>query len=571
MRMTMKRKFTGLLAFCGALLLLACSAPKPPVAKKSSGLCPTDVAAECPVGDGVCLRNLGTKSQSGPLRERDYQKAANYWECACEFDDSESCRRLGVLMMRGEGAQPEPERAEELFEDACKDGDGDACAWLGLLWTQTGYKKPEEAIAWIRKGCDMAGAMACGRLGAAYAYGKYVDRQDLPRGKMLLSSSCKQGDGFACRTMGAIARGQEKNEARATEWYEKSCELEDHEGCFELGRSRTERAVGERDLEKGAAAFQEGCLLGSGEACNSLGRMKQTGEGTSQDKEAAAKLFKEACAGGSKGGCANWGMALESGEGTPRDVKAAFEPMSVGCEGNHPGACTWLGVQYASGESTVQDPPRALEHLDKACRLESWLGCRLLLHYAGGGEKWVAAQKEIEGRMESSCDKNDLEACYQVALIRSVASETFDPKADKETLIAEAQRRAEDIALFEKACRGNHQPACLEVGARLAHPLPGVVGNYERALEILVPLCEAKQARACNELGFLHANGKGVKLDREAALTLFEVACEGGESSACERAATGYDKGWGAKKDGTKAKSYLEKACQLGCTECCSK
>lgn len=565
----------GFWALVLSVLSLACSSDRPPEVPPAPRQCLPDVASECPDGDKLCLRTLGIKVQQGPLRERDYQKASEYWTCACEGDDAVACRHLGVLNMRGEGAPPNVDRAEELFDGACHDGDGDACAWLGLLWAQTGQKKPEEAMPWIRKGCDMGGSMACGRLGAAYALGKYVDAQDLPSAKMLLTSACKQQDAYACRLMGALARGQEQNEARATGWYEKSCQLEDAEGCFELGRSRTQRAVAQLDPKKGAIAFEHGCLLGSGEACNAFGELKLSGEGTTQDQKAAALLFKEACEGKSKAGCANWGRALSQGLGTDKNVAAAFVPMSIGCEGNDPQACTWLGAEYASGENAEQHPAKALEHLDKACRLNSWIGCRLFLSLSGGVDNFGALAAEVKTRMKTACDGRDFNACYQLGLLVAAQPAALPVEGDfaakKKALLDKVQVRAENVALFELACTGKVEDACLRAGTMLAHPLDGVDGQYPRAIELLLPLCEAKNPAACNELGVLYANGKGVKADRTHALTLFKEACEGGENTACRRAAVGFENGWGTDKNPEEAIKYNLKGCQLGCTECCSK
>jgi len=538
--------------FLLALALAACTSPPPPQVPPVETRCQPEVAKQCAQKEASCLSDLGDKAQTGPIRERNYQKAAEYWECGCEADDAGACRRLGILSMQGMGAPSELGRAEELLQVACEEGDGDGCAWLGLLWVQMGEKKPAEAIPWIRKGCDMGGTMACGRLGAAYVLGKYVDRQDLPQGKMLLSAACEQGDGYACRMMGEVARGQEKNEARAVEWYQKACALEDAEGCFQLGNSRTNRSVTERDEQKGAAAFERGCLFGSGEACNVWGEMTQEGRGTAKDPSLASALFKESCAGRSPAGCTNWGLALASGRGIQANIEAAFEPMHFACEHKSAPACQWLGEQFASGENT--HPAKALEYFDQACQMNDWAACRRLLEESGT-TKSSSLSNDIENRMKASCTANP-DACYQLALLLGTGNDA-------------EERATERLTLFQKACNGAVTSACVEAGSLLAHVSKGSEAQYKEAYELLSTHCEKGNPQACNELGYLYANGIGVTKDRASALKLFVDACDAGQLEACRRAAVGYQNGYGVSKNAARAQELTQKACELGCKECC--
>ena len=57
-------------------------------------------------------------------------------------------------------------------------------------------------------------------------------------------------------------------------------------------------------------------------------------------------------------------------------------------------------------------------------------------------------------------------------------------------------------------------------------------GEYETALEILIPLAEAGDAKAQNSLGFMYNEGLGVSQDYAEAVKWYGKAAEQGDANA---------------------------------------
>lgn len=58
-------------------------------------------------------------------------------------------------------------------------------------------------------------------------------------------------------------------------------------------------------------------------------------------------------------------------------------------------------------------------------------------------------------------------------------------------------------------------------------------GNYKKAIEIYKTLCEAKEAKACANLGLIYRNAKGVNEDANLAKQYYKKACDAGDTEAC--------------------------------------
>ena len=90
-------------------------------------------------------------------------------------------------------------------------------------------------------------------------------------------------------------------------------------------------------------------------------------------------------------------------------------------------------------------------------------------------------------------------------------------------------------------------------------------GNYEKALEFLLPLAEEGQAMAQCRIATMYHLGLGVTIDARIAEKLYLQAAERGCPVSCNNLAALYSTAYagveGKVKDGNK---YLEKARELG-------
>jgi TPR repeat protein len=85
-------------------------------------------------------------------------------------------------------------------------------------------------------------------------------------------------------------------------------------------------------------------------------------------------------------------------------------------------------------------------------------------------------------------------------------------------------------------------------------------------VEILQKGCDDGSARACGQVGWLHARGLGTPKDISRAMRSYEQGCQGSDAAACydlavTRAST--------RADDPSVPTLLERACGLGLPQAC--
>ena len=86
-------------------------------------------------------------------------------------------------------------------------------------------------------------------------------------------------------------------------------------------------------------------------------------------------------------------------------------------------------------------------------------------------------------------------------------------------------------------------------------------GDYQKAAKLWQKACDEGNALGCGGLGFLYANGQGVKQDYQKAAKFYQMACDDGELSSCHSLGLLYTNGQGVKQDYQKAIQLYQKAC----------
>jgi TPR repeat protein len=117
--------------------------------------------------------------------------------------------------------------------------------------------------------CDAGSADRCRRLGATYALGDGVDK-DEARGAALYDQACTMGDPSACVFAGQMheyAHGVPKDESRAASLYERACNAGWSPGCYNLGIMFDRGRGVPQDRDRAAALFDNACTAGSKIAC----------------------------------------------------------------------------------------------------------------------------------------------------------------------------------------------------------------------------------------------------------------------------------------------------------------
>ena len=88
--------------------------------------------------------------------------------------------------------------------------------------------------------------------------------------------------------------------------------------------------------------------------------------------------------------------------------------------------------------------------------------------------------------------------------------------------------------------------------------------DFPRAANFFEKACEGGNAAGCSNLGFLYANGRGVRQSYAKAAKLYKKACEGGDAKSCYNLGISYANGQGVRQNYSIAKDLFGKACDMG-------
>ena len=96
-------------------------------------------------------------------------------------------------------------------------------------------------------------------------------------------------------------------------------------------------------------------------------------------------------------------------------------------------------------------------------------------------------------------------------------------------------------------------------------------GEPARAVELYTRACDAGVARACNLLGTLVWQGRGVSAaDPKRAYSLYMRACDGGDAAGCFSAGICHRTGTCAEKNDAEATKLIQRACDAGDSRACA-
>ena len=177
---------------------------------------------------------------------------------------------------------------------------------------------------------------------------------------------------------------------------------------------------------------------------------------------------------------------------------------SVGCA-SAPSATAHPTADVAE-ESTETEPPLTEQQLSKVVKLcsdatptmDSAAACMLLGAMSSEGLAGTRDAAHADAMFQravwiqlAACERDDLEACYMLGSLRAIKLSTLEPDSAQATEWAEAT-----LPLLERACRGGH-------------------------------------GHACELVGTIHENGRGVARDLMTAAQAYGRACEHGRAQSC--------------------------------------
>ena len=168
-----------------------------------------DEAAEalltCEGGNIEACYNEGMAAVQPP--RPNFGDARQAFSKACMTHHAPSCYQLARLVRDAKGGPKDLVRAVDLYGIACeKWSEPEACVDLGFaLYDGAGTKEdPERAVQLLKKACNLEEPIwrACSRLADAFSEGKGVEKKNEEKAEELYNKSCDAGFADACVAAG---------------------------------------------------------------------------------------------------------------------------------------------------------------------------------------------------------------------------------------------------------------------------------------------------------------------------------------------------------------------------------
>lgn len=237
----------------------------------------------CELGNFKGCTTLGHLYQYGVRTQKDEQKAKEYGQKgfelskkACEENDAEACVGLSGLYYRGLGVQKDKNKAFELLEHICDLGHYKACVanYVAMI-EKRGLKKAEEyrkkAFKPTKEACEKDDRTACVWLKSMSLVDndEYVKNFEelnklYQKGFELTQKECLKGDyNRACYDLGVCYQygiGVQKDIQKAKEFFEQACDVDSSSACKDLAILYYK----EGNEVKSEEYLKKACDLGSG-------------------------------------------------------------------------------------------------------------------------------------------------------------------------------------------------------------------------------------------------------------------------------------------------------------------
>lgn len=138
---------------------------------------------ECSRGGPASCQALGEMYLAGSGVAQDKEKAAQYFERACEGRESKGC-----------------DKARQMYEEACEKGSPVGCSYLGRMYVD-GFgvaRDPAKAAGLYEKACNQGDPISCSNVAMQYSEGNGVTR-DRAKSIELWRKACQKGFTDACQ------------------------------------------------------------------------------------------------------------------------------------------------------------------------------------------------------------------------------------------------------------------------------------------------------------------------------------------------------------------------------------
>lgn len=306
--------------------------------------------------NGFAFGCIGAATTYRFSKQTDYAQAFKYLKKGCETIDNikgasqnnsiaMACIGVGDLYIAGEGTEKNLPLALEYYKKACNLNYSLGCERYNNYVKRLGKSEAEIKIERIVSECD-----------------------DLTKDKSLRM--------LACNALGNIYKkgvdGLKVDYKKSCDYFTKSCEIGDPNGCFEVGGYynygigvKQNKEIANKFYKKAVDAHLNYCQDNDEASCYSLGNSYMDGIGVKQDYQKAKTYFEKSCNNTMPLGCIGLGELYLKGKGVEKDFTKAVEFFKKGCKKSLP-ICSFVGRAY-SQDGENQNLKIAKEYFLKAC------------------------------------------------------------------------------------------------------------------------------------------------------------------------------------------------------------
>ena len=224
---------------------------------------------------------------------KDYNKAAEYYQKACDMGILLGCDKIGMMYELGEGFQKDYKKAIKIYEKTCSLKDEAGCFALGRLYAegQGVEKNISTAKKYFQKSCDYGEQDACDKV---RALDNTQNDEDFMKELEADMQKCENGNTTICNAIVKAA--------------DLACSFQHDYACYVVGVVYSSENRDVQNYHKAKEYFQKACDMKFAPACFNLGSSYALGKGARQNLSNAMEYFGKACDYGLQQGCDNYKM-----------------------------------------------------------------------------------------------------------------------------------------------------------------------------------------------------------------------------------------------------------------------
>jgi TPR repeat protein len=406
-------------------------------------------------------------------------------------------------------------------------------------------------------------------------------------------SSAAKGDTAAMYKLGMRyynGTDVKQNYLTASQWLNKAA-AKGHTGAMlQLGMMYTEGGPGiKQNLPQALIWVRKAADKGNADAMNVLAEMYEDGAGVKENKQEAVKYYRLAAEKGHLDAMTSLAFSYIDGEGAPQNKQEGLSWLQKAADKRHPVAMRYMGDYYGDPEMG-NDCSKALEWYMRASEKGDTVSVNAAGEICLEGKCADVDMTRVIEWLRTNCDNEVGDACYFMARLYisgknvdqsySKAMDFFikDAESKMRKGIARSNSMRNLFVLYNlgKLSQTRQQRLLdwLEAAANKTSDADIMAGmgyiytnkenatkrDYITALDWSTRSAEKGNATGCYNVGYLYANGLGVKADQKTAFDWMLKAANKGDKAAMAILSDFYENGEGVMRNPQKAAEWKKKA-----------